>query len=87
MHAAFGHRTRYEIVYRLVHGDAKSPKELEEMIDINDSALHDHLNKLVDVGLARSDNGRSGIGGGRPPQWYRIPRSSFDGLSSVNQSS
>jgi len=29
MHAAVGHRTRYEILYRLVHGGDMSPKELE----------------------------------------------------------
>lgn len=51
MHAAVGHRTRYEILYRLVHGGEMSPKELEEAITIDDSTLHYHLNKLVDVGL------------------------------------
>jgi ArsR family transcriptional regulator len=30
MHAAVGHRTRYEICYRLVHGGEMSPTELEE---------------------------------------------------------
>jgi len=51
MHAAVGHRTRYEILYRLVHGGDMSPKELEGVIGIDDSTLHYHLNKLVDVGL------------------------------------
>ena len=51
MHAAVGHRTRYEILYRLVHSGAMSPKELEEVLKIDDSTLHYHLNKLVDVGL------------------------------------
>lgn len=51
MHAAVGHRTRYEILYRLVHNEEMSPKELEEAIGIDDSTLHYHLNKLVDVGL------------------------------------
>lgn len=51
MHAAVGHRTRYEILYRLIHGGAMSPKDLEEAINIDDSILHYHLNKLVDVGL------------------------------------
>jgi DNA-binding transcriptional ArsR family regulator len=51
MHAAVGHRTRYEILYRLIHSGDMSPKELEEAIDIDDSTLHYHLNKLVDVGL------------------------------------
>ena len=44
MHAAVGHRTRYEILYRLVHGGEMSPKELDETIDIDDSTLHYHLN-------------------------------------------
>lgn len=51
MHAAVGHRTRYEILYRLVHSGDMSPKELEEAIEIDDSTLHYHLNKLVDVDL------------------------------------
>ena len=51
MHAAVGHRTRYEILYRLVHSGDMSPKQLEEAIDIDDSTLHYHLNELVDVGL------------------------------------
>ena len=51
MHAAIGHTTRYEIVYRLVHGGDMSPKELEEVIEIDDSTLHYHLNKLIEVGL------------------------------------
>ncbi|UTF53196.1 ArsR/SmtB family transcription factor [Natronosalvus rutilus] len=51
MHAAIGHRTRYEILYRLVHGGDMSPKELEEAIGVDDSTLHYHLNELVDVGL------------------------------------
>jgi DNA-binding transcriptional ArsR family regulator len=51
MHAAVGHRTRYEILYRLVHSSDMSPKELEKAIEVDDSTLHYHLNKLVDVGL------------------------------------
>ena len=65
MHAAVGHRTRYEILYRLVHSGEISPKELEEVIDIDDSTLHYHLNKLVDVGLVekrqRTDKGQDGL--------------------------
>lgn len=65
MHAAVGHRTRYEILYRLVHGGEMSPKELEEAIDIDDSTLHYHLNKLVDAGLVekrqRTDRGQDGL--------------------------
>lgn len=51
MHAAIGHRTRYEILYRLVHLGETSPKELEEAMEIDDSTLHYHLNKLLEVGL------------------------------------
>jgi len=51
MHAAIGHRTRYEILYRLFHGGAMSPTELDAVLDIDDSTLHYHLNELVDVGL------------------------------------
>lgn len=51
MHAAVGHRTRYEIVYRLVHGDGASPTELEEQLEIDDSTLHYHLETLLDAGL------------------------------------
>jgi len=65
MHTAVGHRTRYEILYRLVHGGAMSPKELEEALEIDDSTLHYHLNKLVDVGLVekrqRTDRGQDGL--------------------------
>lgn len=65
MHAAVGHRSRYEILYRLVHGGAMSPKELEEAMSIDDSTLHYHLNKLVDVGLVekrkRTERGRDGL--------------------------
>lgn len=65
MHAAVGHRTRYEILYRLVHSGDMSPKELEEAITIDDSTLHYHLNKLVDVGLVekrqRTERGQDGL--------------------------
>ena len=65
MHAAVGHRTRYEILYRLVHGGDMSPKELEEAIEIDDSTLHYHLNKLLDVGLIerrqRTERGQDGL--------------------------
>lgn len=65
MHAAVGHRTRYEICYRLVHGGEMSPKELEEAIGVDDSTLHYHLNKLLDVGLVekrqRTDRGQDGL--------------------------
>lgn len=65
MHAAVGHRTRYEILYRLVHGGQMSPKELEDAIEIDDSTLHYHLNKLVDVGLVekrqRTERGQDGL--------------------------
>jgi len=65
MHTAVGHRTRYEILYRLVHGGDMSPKELEEAISIDDSTLHYHLNKLVDVGLVEkrqcTERGQEGL--------------------------
>lgn len=65
MHAAVGHRTRYEILYRLVHGGEMRPTELEEAIGIDDSTLHYHLNKLVNVGLIekrqRTERGQDGL--------------------------
>lgn len=65
MHAAVGHRTRYEILYRLVHLGDMSPKELEAAMDIDDSTLHYHLNKLVEVGLVekrkRTERGQDGL--------------------------
>ena len=65
MHAIVGHRTRYEILYRLVHGGERSPTELEEAIGIDDSTLHYRLNKLIDVGLIekrqRTDRGQDGF--------------------------
>ena len=65
MHAAVGHRTRYEMLYRLVHGGPMSPKELEEELEIDDSTLHYHLNKLVDASLVekrqRTERGEEGL--------------------------
>ncbi|WP_123538117.1 winged helix-turn-helix domain-containing protein [Halosimplex salinum] len=65
MHAAVGHRTRYEILYRLVHSGEMSPKELENALDIDDSTLHYHLNELVDVALVekrqRTERGQDGL--------------------------
>ncbi len=65
MHAAVGHRTRYEILYRLVHSGEMSPTELEAVLEVDDSTLHYHLNKLVSVGLAekrkRTDRGQDGL--------------------------
>ncbi|NKE37416.1 winged helix-turn-helix transcriptional regulator [Natronococcus sp. JC468] len=65
MHAAVGHRTRYEILYRLVHGGEMSPKELEEAIRIDDSTLHYHLNELLDANLIekrqRTERGQDGL--------------------------
>lgn len=64
MQRAVGDRTRFEIVYRLAHGGDLSPTQLTERMDIDDSTLHYHLNKLVDVGLVekrkrtkRTENG------------------------------
>jgi len=65
MHAAVGHRTRYGILYRLVHGGEASPTELEAAMDIDDSTLHYHLNELVDTGLVekrqRTERGQDGL--------------------------
>ena len=65
MHAAVGHRTRYEILYRLVHSGEASPTELVDAMEIDDSTLHYHLNKLVDVGLVekrkRTERGQDGL--------------------------
>lgn len=65
MHATVGHQTRYEILYRLIHGGVMSPKELEEAIDLDDNTLYYHLNKLVDVGLVekrqRTERGQEGL--------------------------
>jgi len=65
MYAALGHRTRYGILHRLVHGGEMSPKELDEAIDGDDSTLHYHLNELVDVGLierrGRTERGQDGL--------------------------
>jgi len=51
MQAAIGNRTRFEIVYRLSHTNELTPTELTELLDIDDSTLHYHLNTLQDVGL------------------------------------
>lgn len=51
MHAAVGHRTRYEILYRLVHGGDASPTELADTVGVEDNTLHYHLNELLDVTL------------------------------------
>ena len=65
MHAAVGQRTRYEILYRLVHDGEMSPTELEEAIGVDDSTLHYHLNELVDVNLVekrqRTERGQDGL--------------------------
>ena len=65
MNAAVGHRTRYEVLYRLVHTGDMSPTELEAALDIDDSTLHYHLNKLVEVGLIekrqRTERGQNGL--------------------------
>jgi DNA-binding transcriptional ArsR family regulator len=65
MHAAVGNRTRYEVLYRLVHGGELSPTELVDALDIDDSTLHYHLNELVDAGLVekrqRTDRGQDGL--------------------------
>ena len=65
MHAAVGHRTRYEILYRLLHTGEMSPTELDDALEIDDSTLHYHINELVDVGLVekrkRTERGHDGL--------------------------
>jgi ArsR family transcriptional regulator len=65
MHAAVGNRTRYEILYRLVHGGPMAPTELAGAMDIDDSTLHYHLNELLAVGLVekrqRTERGQDGL--------------------------
>jgi DNA-binding transcriptional ArsR family regulator len=65
MHAAVGHRTRYEILYRLVHGGDASPAELADVLGVEDNTLHYHLNELLDVGLIekrqRTERDRDGL--------------------------
>jgi len=65
MHTAVGNRTRYEILYRLVHVGDMSSKELKQGIDIDDSTLHYHLNKLVENGHVekrqRTNRGQDGL--------------------------
>ncbi|WP_396612821.1 ArsR/SmtB family transcription factor [Haloferax sp. S1W] len=51
MQAAIGDRTRFTLLYRLVHFGERSPKELEEALGIRANKLHYHLRKLVDAGL------------------------------------
>lgn len=51
MHAAVGHRTRYEILYRLVHGGDTSLTGLADTVGVEDNTLHYHLNELLDVTL------------------------------------
>ncbi len=70
MHAAVGHRTRYEILYRLVHSGEMSPSELEDTMKIDDSTLHYHLNKLVAVGLIEKRQ-RTGCGQEGLHTYYR----------------
>jgi len=51
-----------------------SPKELEGVIGIDDSTLHYHLNKLVDVGLVEKKRQQTEAG----PRWlvYVLPSDS-----------
>ncbi|QOS11503.1 ArsR family transcription regulator [Haloferax gibbonsii] len=51
MQAALGDRTRFTLLYRLVHFGERSPKSLAEALDVQANTLHYHLNKLVDAGL------------------------------------
>lgn len=51
MQAAIGDRTRFAVVYTLVHAGDQSPKQLEDRLDVRGNTLHYHLNRLVEVGL------------------------------------
>lgn len=65
MYAAVGHRTRYEIIHRLVHGGQQTASELRKAIEVDDSTLYYHLNELDDVGLiekrCRTDRGQNAL--------------------------
>lgn len=65
MQRSIGNRTRFEIVYRLVHAGEMSPTELVEAMSIDDSTLHYHLGKLVEEGLVekrqRTEPGSDGL--------------------------
>ena len=65
VHAAVGHRTRYEILYRLVHGGDTRLSEFEAVLAVDDSTLHYHLKRLVEVGLVekrqRTERGQDGF--------------------------
>ncbi|MGB9958310.1 ArsR/SmtB family transcription factor [Haloferax prahovense] len=51
MQAAIGDRTRFTLLYRLVHFGERSPKALGEALGVQANTLHYHLSKLVDAGL------------------------------------
>lgn len=51
MQAAIGDKTRFGVVYTLVHRGQQSPAQLEERLDVSEGHLHNHLNRLLDVGL------------------------------------
>lgn len=51
MYAAIGHRTRYEILYRLVHNGDRSLSELAEELPEESNTLREQLDQLLDAGL------------------------------------
>ncbi|MFC3959245.1 winged helix-turn-helix domain-containing protein [Halovivax cerinus] len=51
MYAAVGHRVRFEILYRLVHGGETTPSDLSEELSEDSSTLSDHIDHLLDAGL------------------------------------
>lgn len=71
MQQAVGDRTRFEIVYRLTHGGDMSPTQLDDLMDIDDSTLHYHLNRPVEVGLVekrkRTERDEKGVS-----TYYRV---------------
>lgn len=56
MQQAVSDTTRFTIVYRLKNDGAMTAEELAEELDIDESALHAHLDTLVDVGVVEHRN-------------------------------
>ncbi|WP_254863079.1 ArsR/SmtB family transcription factor [Halovivax gelatinilyticus] len=51
MYAAIGDRTRYEILYRLVHTGDMNVSDLAETLSTDPNTLGDQLDRLLDAGL------------------------------------
>jgi ArsR family transcriptional regulator len=70
MQKAIGNPTRFEVVYRLARGGEASPMELDDLMDVDDSTLHYHLDELLDVGLIEKRR-RTAREGDAPYTYYR----------------